>query len=111
MRKGVSDSHRRCEVSRNSSVRYLDAMSALEMVKTLHDIAADACNRTSRKGHPVRGLNPWNALDFKVLAFMAKGEWAINGFRNKMLGKWLEPDVDALSPYERKKLSAKATRR
>lgn len=110
MRKGVSDLHRRCAVSRKSNERYLDALSAAAVNKTLHEAAQDACNPTSRHGRPVRGLNPWNEQDFKLLTFLAKGEWAINGFRNKNLRAWLDPDAQTLPSEVRKKLSAKATR-
>lgn len=110
MRKGVNDLHRRCAVSRKSNERYLDAISAVQVNDTLHTVARDACNRTSRNGRPVRGLNPWNEQDFKLLMFLAKGEWAANGFRNKSLCTGLEPNVNNVSPDERKKLSAKATR-
>ena len=110
MRKGVADLHRRCEVSQKSNERYLDALSAVQVNKTLHEVAKDACNRTSRNGRPVRGLNPWSKQDFALLTFLAKGEWALNGFRNKTLCHWLEPRAETLSLHERKKLSAKATR-
>lgn len=110
MRKGVNDLHRRCEVSRKSNERYLDAISAVQVNDTLQEIARDACNRTTRGGRPVRGLNPWNEQDFKLLTFLAKGEWAANGFRNKTLCKHLDPKLDKLSVKERKRLSAKATR-
>ena len=110
MRKGVSDLHRRCEVSEKSNERYLDAISAVEVNETLHQVAHNACNRTSRNGRSVRGINPWNEQDFRLLTFLVRGEWAVNGFRNKTLCKWLEPKADTLSPHQRKKLSAKATR-
>lgn len=80
MRKGVNDLHRRCEISRKSNERHLDAISVVQVEKTLHEVAKDVCNRTSRKGRPVRGLNPWNTQDFSLLTFLAKGEWAVNGF-------------------------------
>ena len=110
MRKGVSDLHRRCEISKNANERYLDAMSAVQVEKTLHEVAKDVCNRTKRNGRPIRAINPWNTQDFKLLTFLAKGEWAINGFRNAHLCTWLEPGYHELLPSDRKKLSAKATR-
>jgi hypothetical protein len=110
MRKGVNDLHRRCDISRKSNERYLDAISVAQVNKTLLDVSKDACNRASRNGRPVRGLNPWNKQDFTLLTFLAKGEWALNGFRNKTLCQYLEPGLDSLSTQERKKLSAKATR-
>ena len=110
MRKGVNGLYRRCEVSRNSNERYLDALSVVQVHKTLHEVAKGACNRTSRNGRPVRGLNPWNKQDFTLLTFLAKGDWSLNGFRNKMLCKHLDPHLDKLSPQERKKLSSKTSR-
>jgi hypothetical protein len=110
MRKGVSDLHRRCEVSAKSNERYLDAMCMAQVEKTLHETARDACNRTKRNGRPIRAMNPWNEQDFKLLTFLAKGEWALNGFRNKNLCAWFTPQYDKLPPEERKKLSAKSSR-
>lgn len=110
MRKGVNDLHRRCEVSRKSNERYLDALSVVQVNKTLREVAKETCNRTSRNGRSVRGLNPWNNQDFALLTFLAKGDWALNGFRNKMLCMHLNPHFDKLSPQDRKKLSGKASR-
>ena len=110
MRKGVNDLHRRCEVSRQSNERYLDAMGALEVDKTLQEVAKDVCNRTSRNGRSVRGLNPWNRIDNQLLKFLAKGEWAVNGFRNRHLCQWIEPQANTLCAEDRKRLAAKATR-
>lgn len=110
MRKGTKDLYRRCEISRQSNERYLDAMAALEVDKTLQEVAKDVCNRTTRNGRAVRGLNPWNKVDYQLFTFLAKGEWAINGFRNRNLCQWLIPEANTLSKDDRKKLSAKATR-
>ncbi|NJL73382.1 MAG: hypothetical protein HC888_18545 [Candidatus Competibacteraceae bacterium] len=110
MRKGVNDLHRRAEVSKQANSRYLDAMSAAQVQQTLHEVVQNACNRTMVKGRSVRGLNPWNAQDFRLLTFLAKGEWAINGFRNTHLCQWLQPDHASLSKHEQAKLSARTTR-
>jgi hypothetical protein len=110
MRKGVNDLHRRCEVSLKANERYLDALSVAQVNQTLRDVCKDACNRTSKNERPVRGLNPWNKQDAHLLTFLAKGEWALNGFRNKNLCRYLEPRFNERLPQERKKLSAKATR-
>lgn len=110
MRKGTSDLHRRCEVSRQSNGRYLDTLSAAHVEKTLHETAQNVCNRTTQNNRPIRGLNPWNKQDFNLLTFLAKGEWALNGFRNKNLCEWLIPECGKLSAIKRKKLSAKASR-
>lgn len=110
MRKGVNDLHRRCEVSRKSNERYLDAMTAAQIDETLLQTVQAACNRTVRNGRPVRGLNPWNEKDFHLLKFLAKGEWNINGFRNAHLCQWLFESDRRISPQLQKRQSAKATR-
>jgi hypothetical protein len=111
LRKGVSDLHRRCEVSDQSNTRYLDAISAAHVEQTLHELAADACNPKTREGCRYRALNPWRNDDFKLLTFLAKGELALNGFRNKDLRRWLHPQSNAKNHDQQKKLSALATRR
>lgn len=73
MRKGVNDLHRRCEVSEKANERYLNAISAVEVNKTLHQVAHDACNRKFRKGRSVRGINPWNEQDFPALNLPGQG--------------------------------------
>jgi len=110
MRKGVADLHRRCEVSKNANERYLNALSTLQVEETLREVTAKACNKTTRNGRPVRALNPWNEQDYRLLLFLAKPEWAVNGFRNANLCQWLQPRYLELDAAERRKLSAKATR-
>lgn len=111
MRKGVNDLHRRCQISKSANERYLDAISAAQVEQTLLEVAKEVCNRTTRNARPVRALNPWDEQDFKLLTFLAKGEWNLNGFRNTQLCHWLYPQYKALQQIERRKLSAKVTRR
>jgi hypothetical protein len=54
-----------------------------------------------------RGLNPWQKEDYQLLMFLAKGENAINGFRNRDLRKWLYPE----SEQSRQKYCGRTTRR
>lgn len=111
MRKGVSDLYRRAQVSAQSNQRYLEALSAACVEKTLHEAVKDACNPTVRNGRRARGLNPWNEADHRLLTFLAKGEWAVNGFRNEDVRHWLYSDAVSESPEARRKRSAHATRR
>ena len=96
MRKGVSDLKRRCEISLKCNETYADALCAAQVGQTLHEVAEHACNRVIKNGRSVRGLNPWNEQDYRLLQFIAKGERAINGFRNADLRNWL--DANAPSP-------------
>jgi hypothetical protein len=111
LRKGVCDLHRRCEVSNQANERYADALSAMQVQETLREVASSACNPVAKGRRRYRALNPWNAEDHKVLAFLANGKLALNGFRNQHLRAWLCPDVGKKSPEEQKRLSARTTRR
>lgn len=112
MRKGVSDLHRRCEISDRSNVRYADAVCSLKVGETLREAVEDSCNRIVKDGKQYRGLNVWNVEDCKMLQYPAKGELAINGFRNRDLKNWIYPEaVNIEDINEQKRLSGKITRR
>jgi len=111
MRKGVSDLHRRCEVSQKCNERYSDALVAAQVQEKLKDVASPACNKVSREGKRYRGLNPWQKEDYRLLMFLGKGENAINGFRNHDLRKWLYPESEQDGKDQQKKYSGRTTRR
>jgi hypothetical protein len=111
MRKGVSDLHRRCQVSQQCNERYADALACAQVRERLKEVAADACNKIVKDGRMYRGLNPFGQDDFRLLMFLAKGENAINGFRNHDLRQWLYSESEQLPPDERKRYSARTTRR
>lgn len=111
MRKGVSDLHRRCEVSDKCNKRYSDMLAAAHVDEKLREVLSPACNKVKRKGKTYRGLNPWQEEDYQLLAFLAKGENALSGFRNKDLRKCLYPESTNSSKQEQKKYSGRTTRR
>jgi len=111
MRKGVSDLYRRCQVSDKCNERYADVLASCQVEEKLKEVVSPACNRVKKKGKTYRGLNPWREEDYKLLTFLAKGEHAISGFRNKDLRKWLYPESDKLEKEEQKKYSGRTTRR
>jgi len=110
LRKGVSDLHRRCQVSDQSNERYADAVFAGRVEETLQAVASEACNPVKKSGKRYRALNPWDNHDFRLLTFLGKGELAVNGFRNKDLRSHLFPEQGRGDPGEAKRLSAKASR-
>ena len=109
MRKGVADLHRRAEVSQKSNERYLEALSACECSKTLLEQIEDICKRTKKDGRSVRALNPWSKKDLKMLTFLAKGEWHINGFRNRDLCGWIYPELCEKSKEQKRRLSSRTS--
>jgi hypothetical protein len=111
MRKGVSDLHRRCQVSQQCNERYSDALAAARVNEKLKEVASSACNKIRKQGKKYRGLNPWQDEDYRLLMFLSKGENAINGFRNKDFRKWLYPESEKDDKMQLKKFSGRITRR
>lgn len=111
MRKGVSDLHRRCEVSDQCNHRYGDSLAMAQVNETLKEVVSDACNKITKNSKRYRGLNPWRKEDYKLLTFLAKGENTINGFRNHHLRQYLYPESERSQQPPRKKYAERTTRR
>lgn len=111
MRKGVSDLHRRCEVSQKCNERYANALATAQVEEKLKEVVCGGCNKVVKEGKRYRGLNPWQQEDYQMLMFLAKGKNAINGFRNHDLRKWLWPESEHTGKDNQKKYSGRTTRR
>jgi hypothetical protein len=83
LRRSVVDFGRRAEVSRKATDRYLSALATVEVRQTLAQGAVEMCRAIKRDGQRYRGLNPLGAADAELLAAVNRGEFAINGFRNR----------------------------
>ena len=85
LRRGVADFHRRAEVSRAATGRYLTGLAAVHVQTSLGEHAAQVCRAVQRDGHRYRALNPMADNDAELLAIVNRGEFALNGFRNRDL--------------------------
>jgi len=85
LRKGVADLARRAEISQKSNERYLDALSAVEVEPTLAETVTQVCRRARWNGRPVRALNPLADEDATLLEVVSRGEFLLEGFRNRDL--------------------------
>lgn len=110
LRKGVSDLHRRCQISDACNQRYADTLASAQVGDTLKQVVGAACNRVHRHGKHYRPLNPWRDDDFQLLGFLGQGQWAINGFRNRDLREHLFPPAATADAATARRLSARATR-
>jgi len=110
MRKGVSDLHRRCELSNQCNERYAEALASAHVAEKLQEVVAPVCNRIRKDGKSYRGLNPWQEQDYQLLRFLAQGQQALNGFRNKDLRRWLYPQSDDTDPRQRRRYAGRTTR-
>lgn len=111
MRKGVSDLHRRCQVSQQCNERYADALTSAQVEAKLKEVLAPACNKIKKAGRTYRGLNPWQQEDYQLLTFLAKGEHSLCGFRNKHLREHLFAESKSADESKRRKFSARTSRR
>ena len=110
MRKGVSDLHRRAEISQKANERYLNNLSTAASEATVYETISRVCQRHKKKGRNVRALNPWQELDHEMLKFLSQGKWSLNGFRNRDLAAWLNPDMGELSQLDRRRLTSRVSR-
>lgn len=85
MRKGVADAPRRAEVSAASNHRYLDALAAVKTPLPLKTLTEKLARPVKWKAKQMRGLNLLGADDAALLQAAGRGEFLINGLRNRDL--------------------------
>ena len=85
LRKGVADLHRRSQISQKCNERYLEALGSVESRETLAETAGPIGQRTMWHNRPARALNPLSAEDVRLLEAVSRGEFALQGFRNRDL--------------------------
>jgi hypothetical protein len=83
LRRGLADFHRRAEVSRNATDRHLTALAAVHVQSTLAQEAAKICQAVTHGKRRCRALNGLGEPDGKLMGIVNRGEFAINGFRNR----------------------------
>lgn len=105
VRRGVADLWRRGEVSRAANGRYLTALASVSGSTPLKSEAGAVCQRVRVGGQRYRALNPWSAADGALLEAISRGEFTINGFRNRDLRSLLYTGK-ATAKEERKRSGA-----
>jgi hypothetical protein len=110
MRKGVADLHRRAKVSQASNNRYLQALSSVDLQATVEEQLQPLCRKVVWNNKNFRAINPWSTHDRALLAAINRGEFSINGFRNRdILGLVYHQEQD-LNQLDRKRTSARVSR-
>jgi hypothetical protein len=109
MRKGVADIARRVEISRAANARYLDALSVVDDASSAQDLL-DAVNRpVIKEGRPYRPLHPADSKEAEVFAVLLRGEFLIQGFRNRDVRQALFAAQES-DPERRRQTSGRITR-
>ena len=83
MRKGVADLRRRAEVSQAANDRYLQALASVEGTTALGELTTRLCRPIRYNGRQVRAINPHAPHDSALLEAISRGEFTLNGFRNR----------------------------
>lgn len=77
-------------------------------IKTLVE---SICKPRMLKGKRVRALNPWSSDYFNLLQNINKGQFILNGFRNKDIRNYLYSENIRTDEKLKKKLSSAITRK
>ena len=91
MRKGVADLNRRAQISQACNERYLNALASIRVDRPLGEVVEAICRPTQWKSQRVRALRPWSQEDGTLLRVISRGEFNLNGFRNRDIRDILFP--------------------
>jgi hypothetical protein len=111
LRKGIADLYRRAEVSQAANNRYLNALACANDTQPLGALTEKLCRPTSWKGKRVRAINPYAPDDLALLTAVSRGEFNINGFRNRDLRNILHSQDKELTTKQKRSQSAAVTRK
>jgi hypothetical protein len=106
MRKGVADLARRAEVSQAGNSRYLDTLATVEDTTPLAELTTRVCQPVHWQGQRARALNPLADKDAALLTAVNRGEFTLNGFRNRDLRPLLFGDKPVPPAIERRQAAA-----
>jgi len=99
----------RAQVSQAANERYLEALAATDTSTPLGELIRDISKPTTYRNKPVRALRPWADPDLALLRAINRGEFSINGFRNRDLRSLLFHHA-ADSNEEKRQRSARVSR-
>ncbi|MFM9966431.1 MAG: hypothetical protein ACKV2Q_35085 [Planctomycetaceae bacterium] len=118
LRKGVADLPRRAAISQAANARYLAAQAAVDNQTPLGTVADKLAQPVITKKSRSRGLTPLTGIDSQLITIFLRGEFALNGFRNRDIRDLLfaishsaaTHDADEVTLAERRRQSGQVTR-
>jgi hypothetical protein len=109
MRRGVADLHQRAEVSQKAAERYADALASVDDSRRLGELTKDLEEAIQWNGRAVRGLRLLGE-DNALLLAISRGEFNLNGFRNRDLRGLLRRGK-SVDPTQAKRQTAAVSRK
>jgi hypothetical protein len=110
LRRGIADLYRRAEVGRRATERYLDALASIDQDTTLDQVLRRLGQPQYWHGRRVRALSPFAPHDRQLLQAISRGEFTLNGLRNRDLQHVYFAQPPA-SPAEARRRSAWVSRK
>lgn len=110
MRRGIADLKRRADVSQSANNRYLEALAVVDVPIPVKSLVQEILKPTILNERRVRAINPWSEEDASLLESVVRGEFTINGFRNRDLRAILFPGTTT-SPDQQRRASARVSRK
>jgi len=110
LRRGIADLHRRAELSQAANERYLQALASVDDSRSLGALTSRVCRPVFHNARRFRPVNPFAPDDAKLIQAVSRGEFAINGFRNRDLRRLLFAD-DAAPHHDQRRHAAAVSRR
>ena len=108
MRRGIADLHRLAEVSDRAKDRYMDALAQVDESSTVQELVERLNQRRQWQKQWIRGLQPFGK-DNALLMAINRGEFLLQGVRNRDLQKLLYESKQISEP-ERRRRSACVSR-
>ena len=109
MRRGIADLPRRARVSQKCNERYREALARMEGSERLEELTERLEQPTSWKGKRLRALHPFSTPDSTLFEVIRRGEWSVQGFRNRDLqARLFHPPAASLE--EKRRRSARVSR-
>ena len=108
LQRSVGELWRRAEVSAAANRRYLEALASVTDQTPVGQASAGVCRAVVKDGRRHRALNPWSEKDAALLAAVSRGEYTINGLRNRDLRRQLWAKVG--TDKEERRRAAAVTR-
>jgi len=102
LQRSVGELWRRAQVSAGANGRYLEALASVTDKTPAGQAAAGVCRAVVKKGRRHRALNPWSKKDATVLEAVSRGEYAINGLRNRDVRRQLWAKVGTKTQERRR---------
>jgi hypothetical protein len=110
LRRGMVDFANRARVSEQSLDRYMTAMASVVNDQRLVELLSTITEKAAHKQQPVRALRPFSPEDMRLFEVVSRGEFSIQGLRNRDLQKHFFPSAP-VTEQESKRRSGWTTRK